>query len=89
MSATGHLSMPSSRISKPHDTQIGKKIYCHLNCEQVRWFDPPGRFLKEVPVGSGIGYEIGDKVAIRKTGQALRENSSEYRNILFDAIAMI
>ena len=55
----------------------------------VRRFDPPGRFLKEVPVGSGIGYEIGDKVAIRKTGQALRENSSEYRNIWMDAIVNV
>jgi len=55
----------------------------------VRQFDPPGRFLKEEPVGSGIWYEIGDKVAIRKTGQALRENSSEYRNIWMDAIAAV
>ena len=55
----------------------------------VRRFDPPGRFLKEEPVGSGIWYEIGDKVAIRKTGQALRENSSEYRNIWMDAIAAV
>ena len=53
----------------------------------VRQFDPPGRFLKEEPVGSGIWYEIGDKVAIRKTGQALRENSSENRIIWMDAIA--
>lgn len=55
----------------------------------VRRFDPPGRFMKEEPVGSGIWYEIGDKVAIRKTGQALRENSSEYRNIWMDAIAAV
>ena len=36
-----------------------------------------------------IGYEIGEKVAIRKTGEALRENSSEYRNIWMDVIAAV
>jgi len=40
--------------------------------------DPPGRFLK-VDASTGMWHEIGDKSAFRKTGQALRENSSDYR----------
>jgi len=55
----------------------------------IRELDPPGRFLKEDP-GTGLWYEIGDKAATRKTGQALRENSSEFRmcwrNILVKSI---
>ena len=38
---------------------------------------PPGRFLKQDPE-SKLWYEIGDKAAFRKTGQALRENSAEF-----------
>ena len=45
----------------------------------VRESDPPGRFLK-VDKNTGMWQEIGDKAAFRKTGQALRENSSEYRS---------
>ena len=37
----------------------------------------PGRFLKQDP-DSELWYEIGDKAAYRKTGQALRENSAEF-----------
>ena len=44
----------------------------------VRRSDPPGRFLKADP-RTGAWYEIGDKAAFRKTGQALRENSYEFR----------
>eukprot|EP00584_Thalassiosira_punctigera_P010442 CAMPEP_0172528984 /NCGR_PEP_ID=MMETSP1067-20121228/3182_1 /TAXON_ID=265564 ORGANISM="Thalassiosira punctigera, Strain Tpunct2005C2" /NCGR_SAMPLE_ID=MMETSP1067 /ASSEMBLY_ACC=CAM_ASM_000444 /LENGTH=140 /DNA_ID=CAMNT_0013312967 /DNA_START=117 /DNA_END=539 /DNA_ORIENTATION=- len=44
----------------------------------IRRSDPPGRFLK-VDASTGMWHEIGDKAACRKTGQALRENSSEFR----------
>jgi len=44
----------------------------------IRQCDPPGRFLK-VDKSTGMWYEIGDQAAFRKTGQALRENSFEYR----------
>ena len=37
----------------------------------------PGRFLKEDPE-TGMWYEIGDKAAFRKTGQALREGSAKF-----------
>mmetsp|Transcript_2271 Transcript_2271/g.3517 ORF Transcript_2271/g.3517 Transcript_2271/m.3517 type:complete len:159 (+) Transcript_2271:144-620(+) len=52
--------------------------------------DPPGRFLK-MDASTGMWHEIGDKSAFRKTGQALRENSSVYRkcwkNMLAEAEA--
>ena len=37
-----------------------------------------GRFLK-LDASTGMWYEIGDKAAFRKTGQALREGSAVYR----------
>mmetsp|Transcript_15569 Transcript_15569/g.33724 ORF Transcript_15569/g.33724 Transcript_15569/m.33724 type:complete len:151 (-) Transcript_15569:275-727(-) len=52
----------------------------------IRQSSPPGRFLKVDP-STGMWYEIGDKAAIRKTGQTLRENSSEFRLCWRDMIA--
>jgi hypothetical protein len=43
----------------------------------IRNANSPGRFLKQDP-DTNLWYEIGDKVAFRKTGQALRENSAEF-----------
>lgn len=37
-----------------------------------------GRFLK-LDKDTGSWFEIGDKAAFRKTGQALRENAPDYR----------
>jgi len=38
----------------------------------IRTMDPPGRFLKE-DRGTGMWFDIGDADAIKKTGQAIRE----------------
>ena len=40
--------------------------------------DPPGRFLKE-DRGTGLWFDIGDAKAIKKTGQALREDAPDIR----------
>lgn len=44
----------------------------------IRSMDPPGRFLKEEK-GTGMWYDIGDAKAIKKTGQALREDAPDIR----------
>lgn len=44
----------------------------------IRSMNPPGRFLKEEK-GTGMWYDIGDAKAIKKTGQALREDAPEIR----------
>jgi len=41
--------------------------------------NPPGRFLKE-DASDGFWYDIGDAKAIKKTGQALREDAPGIRN---------
>jgi len=41
--------------------------------------DPPGRFLKKERGPTGRWFEIGDAKAIKKTGQALREDAPEIR----------
>ena len=43
----------------------------------IRNANSPGRFLKQDP-DTNLWYEIGDKAAFSKTGQALRENSAEF-----------
>jgi hypothetical protein len=45
-----------------------------INC--VRSMDPPGRFLKE-DADTGLWYDIGDAKAIKKAGQALREDAGD------------
>lgn len=44
----------------------------------IRTMNPPGRFLKEEK-GTRMWYDIGDAKAIKKTGQALREDAPEIR----------
>jgi len=44
----------------------------------IRTMNPPGRFLKEEK-GTGMWYDIGDAKAIKKTGQALREDAPDIR----------
>jgi hypothetical protein len=44
----------------------------------IRSMQPPGRFLKE-DGKSGMWFDIGDAKAIKKTGQALREDAPEIR----------
>lgn len=45
--------------------------------------DPPGRFLKE-DRDTGLWFDIGDAKAIKKTGQALREDAPDIRPELGD-----
>ena len=45
--------------------------------QQIRSMNPPGYFLKEDPDGSW--FDIGDHKAIKKVGQALREDAPEVR----------
>lgn len=47
----------------------------------IRGMDPPGRFLKEER-DTGMWYDIGDAKAIKKTGQALREDAPDIRSEL-------
>ncbi|KAL3918256.1 MAG: hypothetical protein SGARI_007514, partial [Bacillariaceae sp.] len=44
----------------------------------IRGMDPPGRFLKE-DRDTGLWFDIGDAKAIKKTGQALREDAPDIR----------
>jgi len=46
----------------------------------IRTLDPPGRFLKKER-GTGTWFEIGDAKAIKKTGQALREDAPGIRPV--------
>lgn len=49
----------------------------------IRSMDPPGRFLKE-DRETGWWFDIGDAKAIKKTGQALREDAPDIRPELED-----
>ena len=51
--------------------------------EAVRARKPPGRFL-EKDVDTGLWFDIGDKKAIEKTSQALRDGAAAYRRQLSD-----
>jgi len=51
--------------------------------EAVRNLDPPGRFL-EKDVNTGLWSDIGDKKAVEKTSQALRDGAASLRKLLSD-----
>eukprot|EP01083_Nonionella_stella_P006222 18111_1 len=68
---TEYLSPKTKKMQKTH--MAAQIVWA------VRESDPPGRFLK-LDRETGEWNEIGDKAAFRKTGQALRENSSEFRS---------
>lgn len=61
---------------KDYISKLTKKLdKAHIAAEivrQIRSMDPPGHFLKEEQDGSW--YEVGDVKAIKKAGQALRED---------------
>ena len=71
----------SPKTRKSEKTHIAAKLVF-----EIRQLSPPGRFLK-LDASTGKWYEIGDRAAFRKTGQALRENSSEYRSCWRDMLA--
>mmetsp|Transcript_15375 Transcript_15375/g.22900 ORF Transcript_15375/g.22900 Transcript_15375/m.22900 type:complete len:176 (-) Transcript_15375:68-595(-) len=62
----------SDTTRKNQKTQIAANIVWTIRNSKL-----PGRFLKQDPE-TNMWYEIGDKAAFRKTGQALRENSAEF-----------
>ncbi|KAI2490656.1 hypothetical protein MHU86_23899 [Fragilaria crotonensis] len=49
--------------------------------DAVRSLDPPGRFLEKDP-SSGKWFDIGDKKAVEKTSQALRDGAASLRRQL-------
>ena len=51
--------------------------------EAVRNLGPPGRFL-EKDVNTGVWSDIGDKKAVEKTSQALRDGAASLRKLLSD-----
>lgn len=65
----------SETTRKNQKTQIAAKIVWTIRNSES---PGPGRFLKQDPE-TNLWYEIGDKAAFRKTGQALREKSAEFR----------
>ena len=64
-----------SSTSKNQKTRIAASIVWAIRSNSNS--QPGGRFLKQDPE-TKIWYEIGDKAAFRKTGQALRENSANF-----------
>ena len=68
-----YLAKTTKKLEKAH---IAARIV-----EQFRTMNPPGRFLKEDPgtCTGGLWYDIGDAKAIKKAGQALREDAADIR----------
>ena len=64
----------SPRTRKLQKTRIAAEVVRAVRASS----DPPGRFLKYDP-RAGLWYEIGDQAAVRKAGQALREDASAFR----------
>ena len=62
--------------SKRQKTTVSRTIV-----EQVRALDPPGRFL-ERDMLTGKYFDVGDRKAIEKTSQALRDGAAELRRQL-------
>lgn len=54
--------------------------------EAVRARKPPGRFLEKDP-DRNLWFDIGDKKAIEKTSQALRDGAAAYRKQLSDEMS--
>ncbi|GAX18901.1 hypothetical protein FisN_8Hh119 [Fistulifera solaris] len=72
MHKADYISKSTKKFEKAH---IAASIVQH-----IRHLNPPGRFLKEDPDGSW--FEIGDHKAIKKVGQALREDAPDVREEL-------
>ena len=53
--------------------------------QQIRNMEPPGRFLKE-DADTALWWDIGDAKAIKKVGQALREDAPDIRDELDDDV---
>ncbi len=51
-----------------------KKVFANVIVESIRSLNPPGRFLKQ-DKETGQWYDIGEKLTLAKTRQALREGA--------------
>ncbi len=58
-----------------------KSMFARMVIQKVKNLNPPGRFLKQDP-RTGLWYDIGEKKAILKTRQALREGAPEIEKLL-------
>ena len=65
-----YLAKTTKKLEKAH---IAAKIIY-----DIRSMEPPGRFLKENR-DTGLWFDIGDAKAIKKAGQALREDAPDIR----------
>jgi hypothetical protein len=65
-----YLAKTTKKLEKAH---IAAKIIY-----DIRSMEPPGRFLKE-DRDTGLWFDIGDAKAIKKAGQALREDAPDIR----------
>jgi hypothetical protein len=70
-----YLAKTTKKLEKAH---IASKII-----NDIRSMQPPGRFLKEDP-DTGFWFDIGDAKAIKKAGQALREDGADIRHYEMD-----
>jgi hypothetical protein len=61
---------------KPQKGKFSKMIY-----DEIRSLDPPGRFLKQDD-NTKLWYDIGEKKALDKTRQALREGAPDIQKEL-------
>ena len=68
-----YLAKSTKKLEKAH---VAKSIV-----DDIRSMNPPGRFLKQ-DASDGFWYDIGDLKAIKKTGQALREDAPDIRSEL-------
>ena len=55
---------------------MNKPIFATKIVEHIRGLNPPGRFLKQDPK-TKLWYDIGNKKALEKTRQALREGAPD------------
>ena len=60
-------------------SQKGK--YSQMIVDEIKQLDPPGRFLKQDDA-TKLWYDIGEKKALDKTRQALREGAPEIQKVL-------
>ena len=71
-----YLAPTTKKLEKAH---IAASIV-----NEIRGMNPPGRFLKE-DRDTGLWFDIGDAKAIKKAGQALREDAPDIRPEIGDS----
>lgn len=66
----------SVKLQYVHSQKSEKPKYANYIVHNIRNMDPPGRFLK-LDKSTGLWYDIGNKKAVTKTRQALREGAPD------------